>query len=94
MGRDRSLIVVAYDIRDDCRRQRVANTLLGFGARIQGSVYELWLTQREVETMWYKVTRQVGERDLLRCYTLCTVCEGRTPSHGMPSPEREVAFFG
>ncbi len=34
MGRDRSLIVVAYDIRDDCRRQRVANTLLGFGARI------------------------------------------------------------
>lgn len=94
MSRDRSLIVVAYDIPDDRRRQRVANTLLGFGARIQGSVYELWLSPREIENMWHKVGRLVADGDLLRCYTLCTGCQERTRSYGMPTPEREVAFFG
>jgi CRISPR-associated protein Cas2 len=94
MGRERSLVVVAYDIPDDRRRQRVANTLLGFGARIQGSVYELWLTPREIERMWHKVSLQVGEDDLLRCYTLCAECHERTRSHNMARPEREVAFFG
>ncbi len=35
----RHLFVVAYDIPNDRRRTKVANTLLGFGERLQYSVF-------------------------------------------------------
>lgn len=89
---EKSLVVVAYDIFDDRRRERMANTLLSFGARIQGSVYELWLTARQLEAMWYAVGRLRAPEDLIRCYTLCSACERRIRSYGMPQPERRPAL--
>ncbi len=89
----KSLVVVAYDIPDDRRRGRVANHLLSFGARIQGSVYELWLTPRQLEAMWYGLGELCAREDLIRCYTLCGACERRIRSHGMPEPAREPALI-
>ncbi|MBV9282961.1 MAG: CRISPR-associated endonuclease Cas2, partial [Chloroflexi bacterium] len=45
----RSLVVIAYDISEDRVRSRVANTILSYGGRIQGSVYEVWITDRQLE---------------------------------------------
>ena len=38
--------VVAYDIRQDRRRNKVMNTLKDFGLRVQYSVFECELTAR------------------------------------------------
>lgn len=89
----RSLIVVTYDISDDRRRTRVAEVLLSFGGRVQGSVYELWLDDRRLERMWDAVGKLVTNDDLVRCYVLCGACEGRVRSYGMDAPGDPVVFI-
>ena len=43
--------VVCYDIPDDARRGSVARLLLGFGTRVQFSVFECALTPRELRRL-------------------------------------------
>jgi CRISPR-associated protein Cas2 len=90
---DRTLVVVAYDISDDKRRARVAQMLLSYGARVEASVYELWLTGREIEKMWHDLSRTVKESDLVRCYSVCERCVGRVRSNCLSKPQDDVAFF-
>jgi len=92
MPDDRSLIVIAYDITNDRRRSKVAETILGFGGRVQGSVYELWLSPRDRESLWHSLIVMVGRTDLLRCYLICDADVRRIRSIGMPAPEAAVAF--
>lgn len=90
---DRSLVVVAYDISDDKRRTKAAKVLLSFGARVEASVYELWMTPREVEKMWHRLTAATKEGDLVRCYVLCDGCVRRIRSRTLEKPQEEIAFF-
>jgi len=92
-GPIRSFVVVAYDIGDDRRRARVAEVLLGFGGRIQGSVYELWLDERRLERLWSRISEEVGEGDLVRCYVVCTACRLRTRAYGSPPPQDVEVFI-
>lgn len=89
----RSLVIVAYDISDDKRRARAAKILLGFGARVEASVYELWLTSVQIERMWHALSRTVKDGDLVRCYTVCDACVRRTRSTTLTAPKDEIAFF-
>lgn len=89
----RSLVVVAYDISDDKRRSRAAKVLLSYGGRVEASVYELWLTMREIEKMRHALTRVVKDGDLVRCYTLCDACVKRVRSTTLDAPKDEIAFF-
>lgn len=66
--------------------------MLGYGARIQASVYELWLDERALERLWAAVGQQVAAEDLVRCYVVCGACVRRIRSYGMTAPEREVVF--
>ena len=88
-----SFVVAAYDIGDDRRRAKVAELVLGFGARIQGSVYELWLDERRLERLWAMIGEAVEEDDLVRCYVVCAACRLRTRSYGMADPQDAVAFI-
>lgn len=90
---DRSLIVIAYDIGDDRRRAKLAQLLLGYGARVEASVYELWLTAREVEKLWHDLTQMVKDSDIVRCYTLCDTCVRRVRSSNLSAPHDPIAFF-
>jgi len=89
----RRLEVVAYDCPDDRRRARLANALLSYGARIQGSVYELWLTRRDRETLWHALRRLCQPEDLLRSYTLCAECARDIRAHGSGPPEDVDTFI-
>ncbi len=51
-----SLYVAAYDISHNGRRARVARVLLGYGDRVQKSVYEVWLEPDELRDL----RREVG----------------------------------
>ena len=90
---DRSLVIVAYDISDDKRRARAAKILLSFGARVEASVYELWLTPIQIEKMWHAISGAVKDGDLVRCYTICDACVRRTRSTTLSAPKDEIAFF-
>jgi len=64
--------VIAYDIRDDKRRAKLAKTLLDAGARVQCSVFECHLSPRQFEALRGRVTQCViNEEDSVRFYKLC-----------------------
>lgn len=67
--------VVAYDIPDDRRRLKVANILQGFGDRVQHSVFEAVLEDRDRQALEDELSRViVPQEDRLRMYPLCNAC--------------------
>ncbi len=66
-----SRFVVCYDIGDDARRAAVAKVLLGFGTRVQFSVFECSLSPRELRRLVRALATVVdAEADELRIHAL------------------------
>jgi CRISPR-associated protein Cas2 len=65
------LTLISYDIVDDKRRTKVMKFLLGYGARVQYSVYECDLTAEQFATVQTMIARLVDlQTDSARCYQL------------------------
>ncbi|MGH8477116.1 MAG: CRISPR-associated endonuclease Cas2 [Methylococcales bacterium] len=64
--------VVCYDIRDPRRLRRVANEMENFGLRVQKSVFECHLEDKDLQKLKQQIARwiEVGE-DQVRFYPLC-----------------------
>ena len=71
---NRSLYVIAYDMCNDRRRAKLARLMESYGARVQGSVFEAYLTALEVKEIIGKSKRLIKEEDTLRLYFLCEDC--------------------
>ena len=70
--------VISYDIPDDRRRGRLAKVLKGFGTRVQYSVFEAHLNQRQYTDLKHAVAGVIDlSEDSVRYYTLCGACAGR-----------------
>ncbi len=81
--------VIAYDIVDNRRRARVAALLEGAGRRVQHSVFECRLTERERGRLRHRVLSKVDLReDQVRWYPLCDPCVGRVVAAGQPEGPR------
>ncbi len=87
----RARYVVAYDIPDDRRRNRVARVLEGYGERVQYSVFECQLTPDQFQKLWDELKRKVDEaEDSIRAYRLCPVCAGWARTMGQAVRVEEV----
>ncbi len=67
--------LVAYDIEVDRSRTRLAKLLKGFGERVQRSVFELFLDERQFERLRKAAESLLGENDSVRWYLLCESCK-------------------
>lgn len=77
-------VVVAYDIRDDVRRLRVAKVLKNALERVQKSVFEGELDPDRVELVEARARRHMDEReDNLRVYVLCARCAQAIRAYGV-----------
>lgn len=86
-------VVVAYDIRDDRRRNRLHKKLKGFGIPVQYSVFECILSNRNLEKMKNTVRQVIAEdEDLVRYYYLCDICREKieVTSEGVIAREVET----
>ena len=64
-------VVIAYDITDDKRRTRLAQTLLNYGNRVQYSVFEAYLFKWEIDEMRLQISRIIKHsEDSVRIYVL------------------------
>ena len=73
-----TFVVVAYDIPDDRRRERLHKALLNYGTPVQYSVFECLLEEKELARMKRAVERVIKPRlDHVRYYYLCGTCQGR-----------------
>lgn len=80
----RTFYVMAYDIGDNRRRLKVAKLLDSLGFRVQGSVFEGYLTVREFERLIRALTRVVdADADSLRLYPLCESCRLKITAIGV-----------
>lgn len=76
-------VVVSYDVADDRRRLRIANTLLDFGARVQFSVFECRLDPPELARLRERLLPLLDPTaDRLRIYRLCAACVAVVELHG------------
>ena len=62
--------LISYDIVDDKRRTKVMKFLLGYGARVQYSVFECNLKPREINDLRNKLKKWIESEDSVRFYFL------------------------
>lgn len=72
------LYLITYDISVDKRRTKLAKLLEGFGQRVQESVFECDLTEREYKALDRRMKRvlKLDDGDNVRIYRLCGNCAG------------------
>lgn len=78
------LYVVAYDIPDDKRRKRVSDLLLGYGRRVQYSVFELVVSPEKFDELCQRLKKQVKlSEDSVRFYPLSKHTLGQVEAWGV-----------
>lgn len=68
-------IVVAYDITDDRRRNKICDILSSYGTRVNYSVFECFLGERDIHKLKKRIEKyfKKGE-DIVLYYYLCKGC--------------------
>ena len=85
--------VVAYDIPDDRRRTKVHQVLMGFGKWTQYSLFECFLSRKDLILLQSKLDEYLKEtQDSVRFYPLCANCVEKVQTIGGPPPQDEVLF--
>jgi len=85
--------VVAYDISSDKRRTKVHDILLAFGEWTQYSLFECFLTRKQLILLRSKLAPYlVAAEDSVRFYPLCANCVARVETVGGEPPTERLLF--
>ncbi len=85
--------VIAYDIPDDKRRTKVHKLLSGFGKWTQYSLFECFLTKKELVLLRSKLAEHLeAAQDSVRFYPLCANCLEKVETVGGPLPAEDLLF--
>ena len=80
---ERGFFVLAYDIVDDRRRQKIARLCEAVAQRVQGSVFEGYFSEAELTRLLTRLKRIYKEKeDSLRVYNLCASCREHAQAYG------------
>lgn len=95
MGWTRALWVVAYDIADDGRRERVATLLSAYGPRVQLSVFECEVPSKAKGIELRRSLRNVIDpiEDQIRIYPLADTDPSRTVILGARVLEERADYW-
>ncbi len=74
--------VLAYDVAEDRKRQKLSELLLDYGDRVQKSVFEADLDPEALKEVLARATKYLSEEDSLRAYPLCSACAARREVRG------------
>ena len=86
--------IIAYDIPDDKRRTKVHEILLGFGAWTQYSLFECFLSKKDMLLLQSKLSEHlVATKDSVRFYHLCASCVEKAQTIGGPPPQETLLFI-
>src|SRR5216683_1021138 len=93
VGNQTMCYVIAYDIPDDRRRTKVHKILLGFGKWTQYSLFECFLSRKELVLLRSKLAEHlVATEDSVRFYPLCASCVSKVETVGGPLPADDYLF--
>jgi len=84
-------IVVAYDITSDKRRDKICDLLSTYGKRVNYSVFECFLRERDIRALKDEMEKHLNKReDTVLFYYLCRDCVGKIERVGKFCDERRV----
>ena len=67
--------VIAYDIANTKRRNKIANVLLNYGTRVQYSVFECRITKTQRIELGDKIDKIINSKqDIVSIYLQCNSC--------------------
>jgi CRISPR-associated protein Cas2 len=76
-------LLIAYDIANHKRLYRVARVMEDYGARVQRSVFECRIGEKELAAMLGRVKPILKKReDRIHIYHLCAACQQRFEQYG------------
>ena len=83
------MYVISYDITSDRLRNKVAKILLGYGRRVQYSVFECRISQKSFEELYKRLALIMTDSDegSIRFYHLCGKCEEEIQELGLPKDD-------
>jgi CRISPR-associated protein Cas2 len=88
------LYVIAYDLPDDRRRTKVHKILSGFGRWTQYSLFECFLTRKDLVKLQQRLRPYLKPReDSVRFYPVCAACMKRVETIGGEMPHDDVVFI-
>jgi CRISPR-associated protein Cas2 len=70
MASARHLILITYDVSDDRDRRKLSTFLEEHMTRVQGSVFEGWMTRREARKIARLGSALAGESESIRLYII------------------------
>ncbi|EOA6548158.1 CRISPR-associated endonuclease Cas2 [Vibrio vulnificus] len=74
--------VICYDISERQTRYRVEKALLGYGERVQYSVFECRLTTGQFFALRHELRRWLEDGDRVNYFRLCQHCQRRRLTQG------------
>ncbi|MEI6069648.1 MAG: CRISPR-associated endonuclease Cas2 [Methylococcaceae bacterium] len=87
------LWLITYDISADDQRQKVHNILKDYGKRVQYSVFECHLSDRQLSVLRARLLDEIDSDDSLRWYPLCDWCCELVFFQGLGLPSEDEDFF-
>lgn len=88
------LYLIAYDITAPKRLAKVAKVCLDYGVRVEYSVFECDLEEREFNECWRRLREIVDEEeDSLLAYQLCGACVKKIESAGTVKRPGKVLLY-
>jgi CRISPR-associated protein Cas2 len=89
----KNFYVIAYDITDNKRRNKVHDVLEGFGKWTQFSLFEVWVTKKQMLTLQQRLARHLNaDEDSVRFYPICAMCVSRVETVGSAKPKEDKVF--
>lgn len=89
-----TLYVIAYDIPDDRRRTKVHKILSGFGTWTQYSLFECFLSKKELVQLRAKLAKHLEDtQDSVRFYPLCANCVEKVETVGGSLPNEDKFYI-
>jgi CRISPR-associated protein Cas2 len=89
-------LLICYDIADDRRRYRIERVLSDYGVRVQESVFEAHVTDKDCERLKGHVRKYMHhELDSVRYYALCRNCINAVEADGIgiePDEDEETTI--
>ena len=87
------LTVFSYDVADNRRRRRIAALLEDRAARVQQSVFEASLNERQAERLAARIVAEMGPGDSLRVYAVSRHARPRCRTYGGAPLAEEQDYY-
>jgi CRISPR-associated protein Cas2 len=87
------LWLICYDISDDGKRNCIHDILKNYGKRVQYSVFECFLTNRQLCVLRAELLSVIDNLDNLRWYPLCVWCKEKVKFQGAGNAPEDDRFY-